>query len=125
MTGVQTCALPICALTAVKALRAAGVNVCAGADNLQDPFNPMGRADPLETGSLMVMLAHLLPEQALESIGNNVRMALGLSTLSIAPGSVADLVAIRADSVREALAYGPGQRLVLRNGSIVSAPATA
>ena len=113
------------ALTAVKALRAAGVNVCAGADNLQDPFNPMGRADPLETGSLMVMLAHLLPEQALESIGNNVRMALGLSTLSIATGSVADLVAIRADSVREALAYGPGQRLVLRNGSIVSAPATA
>lgn len=113
------------ALTAVKALRAAGVNVCAGADNLQDPFNPMGRADPLETGSLMVMLAHLLPEQALESIGNNVRTALGLSTLSIAPGSVADLVAIRADSVREALAYGLGQRLVLRNGSIVSAPATA
>ena len=36
-------------LTAVKALRAAGVVVAAGADNLQDPFNPMGRACPFET----------------------------------------------------------------------------
>ena len=45
------------ALTAVKALRAAGVNVAAGADNLQDPFNPVGRGDPLETAGLMVMAA--------------------------------------------------------------------
>ena len=44
------------ALTAVKAQRAAGVNVCAGADNLQDPFNPMGRGAPLETGSLMLRI---------------------------------------------------------------------
>ena len=56
------------ALTAVKALRAAGVNVCAGADNLQDPFNPMGRGDPLETAALMVMAAHLLPDQALHTV---------------------------------------------------------
>ncbi len=108
------------ALTAVKSLLAAGVNVCAGADNLQDPFNPMGRADPLETGSLMVMLAHLLPEQALDSISANVRAALGLSALSIAPGSPADLVAIRVGSVREALAYGPGQRVVFHRGAVVS-----
>ncbi len=30
-------------LTAIEALRGAGVAVAAGADNLQDPFNPMGR----------------------------------------------------------------------------------
>ena len=53
------------ALTAVKALRAAGVNVAAGADNLQDPFNPVGRGDPLETAGLMIMAAHLLPDDAL------------------------------------------------------------
>jgi len=42
-------------LTAVAALRDAGVNVAAGADNLQDPFNPMGRGCPFETASLMVL----------------------------------------------------------------------
>ena len=110
------------ALTAVKALRAAGVNVCAGADNLQDPFNPMGRADPLETGSLMVMLAHLLPEQALQSVSSNVRVALGLPALTVAAGSLADLVAVPARTAREALAYGPAQRIVLRRGRVVASP---
>ncbi len=47
------------AVTAVRALRAAGVNVAAGADNLQDPFNPVGRGDPLETAGLMIMTAHV------------------------------------------------------------------
>jgi cytosine deaminase len=110
------------ALTAVKALRAAGANVCAGADNLQDPFNPMGRADPLETGSLMVMLAHLLPQQALDAISSNVRAALALNPLTIAAGSTADLVAIEAHSVREALAYAPSDRYVFRRGAVVCAP---
>ncbi|MFM8451958.1 MAG: amidohydrolase family protein, partial [Acidimicrobiaceae bacterium] len=35
-------------LTAVSSLRKAGVKVAFGADNLQDPFNPIGRGDPLE-----------------------------------------------------------------------------
>ena len=38
-------------LTAVRALLDAGVTVAAGADNLQDPFNPMGRACPFETAA--------------------------------------------------------------------------
>ena len=52
-------------LTAVAALRAAGVNVAAGADNLQDPFNPVGRACPFETAGLMIMAAHLTPRGGL------------------------------------------------------------
>ena len=48
-------------LTAVRALREAGVVVAAGADNLQDPFNPLGRACPFETAGLMVWTAHLSP----------------------------------------------------------------
>ena len=95
------------ALTAVKALRAAGVNVAAGADNLQDPFNPVGRADALETASLMVMAAHLLPDEALATVTSAPRQAMGLSD----PG---DRVAIHAASVREAIAMAPGGRIVLR-----------
>jgi cytosine deaminase len=95
------------ALTAVKALQAAGVNVAAGADNLQDPFNPVGRADPLETAALMVMAAHLLPDAALESVTTNPRRAMGLP-------HVGDRVAVRASSVREAIALAPGGRILLR-----------
>ena len=50
-------------LTAVRALRDAGVVVAAGADNLQDPFNPLGRACPFETAALMVLTAHLTPAE--------------------------------------------------------------
>lgn len=108
------------AITAVKALKARNVNVCAGADNLQDPFNPMGRGDPLETASLMVMLAHLLPHQGLDVVSANARQALGLPPVLVESGSIADLVAIKVKSVREALAFGPPERIVLHRGLVVS-----
>src|SRR5690606_29576284 len=49
---------PARGLTALDALAEAGVTVAAGADNIADPFNPMGRADPLETASLLVTAGH-------------------------------------------------------------------
>ena len=55
-------------LTAVAALRDAGVPVAAGADNIRDPFNPLGRTDPLETASLLAAAAHLTPAQALAAV---------------------------------------------------------
>jgi cytosine/creatinine deaminase len=108
------------ALTAVKALRAAGVNVCAGADNLQDPFNPMGRADPLETGSLMVVAAHLLPSDALDAVSGAAHLALSGRRPAIRPGSCADLVAMPARTVREALAFAPSARTVIYKGRLIS-----
>lgn len=108
------------ALTAVRSLRSAGVNVCAGADNLQDPFNPMGRGDPLETASLMVLAAHLLPNDALHCVSGAVRMAITGTIDTIAVGGGADLVAIDATTVREALAFQPGSRIVFHAGRRVS-----
>ena len=72
------------ALTAIRALTDAGVNLAAGADNLQDPFNPVGRGDCLETASLMVMAGHLLPEDAYHSVANAARAALGLASAGTA-----------------------------------------
>ena len=100
-------------LTAVRALMAAGVNVAAGADNLQDPFNPVGRGDPLETAALMMMTAHLLPDEALASITTAPLHLMGL-------GGSDDIVAVRATTVREAIAFGPADRIVVRNGRIVA-----
>jgi len=108
------------ALTAVKSLRAAGVNVCAGADNLQDPFNPMGRGDPLETAALMVMAAHLLPDQALHTVTGASRAAISGVADTICPGQRADLVVIEATSVREAMAFQPSGRIVFHAGRRVA-----
>lgn len=104
------------AVTAVKALWGAGVNVAAGADNLQDPFNPVGRGDPLETAALMVMVAHTLPADALHMITEAPRRAMGLPPCT-------DHVAVRAATVREAIAFCPADRVLVRGA--VAAPATA
>ena len=108
------------ALTAVRALTDAGVNVVAGADNLQDPFNPVGRGDALETASLMVMTCHLLPDDALDSVTVRPRAALGMTPNRVAAGGTADLVALRAATVREAIAMAPAPRIVVRRGRIVA-----
>jgi imidazolonepropionase-like amidohydrolase len=68
----------------------------------------------------MVMLAHLLPHQGLEVVSANARRALALPPLQIEPGSVADLVAVKVESVREAIAFGPPERIVLHRGVVVS-----
>jgi cytosine deaminase len=103
-------------LTAVAALTDAGVNVAAGADNLQDPFNPVGRACPFETAGLMIMSAHLLPHDAWRSVSQRSAIATGREPLEIAPGNRAHLLAARADTVRQAIASGPADRIVWRNG---------
>ncbi len=110
------------ALTAVHVLRAAGVNVAAGADNLQDPFNPVGRGDCLETAALMIMAGHVLPLDAYTMVSNAVRRAMGLPTAGTAVGDVADLVILPAETVREAIAFAPTSRVVIRAGQIVSTP---
>lgn len=103
-------------LTAIKALVDAGVVVGAGADNVQDPFNLVGRSDPLETAALLVMAGHVLPEDAYSMVSNQVRTLMGLPPVTIEPGSPADLLAIAAPSVRGAIADAPGDRIVYRAG---------
>jgi cytosine deaminase len=107
-------------LTAIGALRAAGVNVCAGADNVQDPFNLVGKGDPLETAALMVMAGHYLPVDAYEACSTSVRHALGAPPVHLRAGSPAELVAVRAGSVREAIAFQPADRITIHRGRVVA-----
>ncbi len=59
-------------------LKAAGVRVAAGADNVRDPFNPVGRCDHLETASLLVAAGHLAPEDAVDAVTTGARDVMGL-----------------------------------------------
>jgi cytosine/creatinine deaminase len=110
-------------LTAISTLRAAGVNVAAGADNLQDPFNPVGRACPFETAGLMVMAAHDLPVQAWRSVSSDAAEVMGRKA-EIAVGAEANLIAVRGATVREAIAFGPSDRIVWRKGQRISVTRT-
>lgn len=107
-------------LTAINALRQAGALVCAGADNVQDPFNLVGRSDPLETASLLVMAGHRLPDEAFRMVGADARACLGLPSAEPVVGAVADLVAIDAPSVRGAIADAPMARKVFHRGKLVA-----
>lgn len=109
------------ALTAVAALRAAGVTVAAGADNLQDPFNPLGRACPFETAGLMVLAAHMLPDEAWRMVSSDSnRVVAGPGPDETAQGFVngttANLLSVPAETIREAIALAPSDRWVWRAG---------
>ena len=107
-------------LTAVASLRRAGVKVAVGADNLQDPFNPIGRGDPLESAALAILTAHLLPHEAFDSVSKQARAVIGLASSGPKVGDVADLMLIPAGSIREAIANTPPRKLVFYRGRIVS-----
>jgi cytosine deaminase len=112
-------------LTAIHALVDAGVDVAAGADNVQDPFNLVGRSDPLETAALLVMAGHVLPDAAYDMVSNNVRRVMGLAPVTFRPGDPADFVAIDAPSIRGAIADAPLDRKVFKNGRLVASSATS
>jgi len=107
-------------LTPVGVLRAAGVTVAAGADNLQDPFNPLGRACPLETAGLMMLTSHLSALDAYETVSGAAANVTGRSRVAVEVGAPADLLAVRSDSLRRAIAMGPEDRITFRGGRAIA-----
>ena len=107
-------------LTALRPLLQAGVNVGAGADNVRDPFNSMGRSDPLETAALLVMAGHLLPHEAYAAVTDGARTAMGLPIVTITPGAPAELLAIPGDDLGFVMAKADTQRMVWHRGRLVA-----
>ncbi|MCM3501188.1 amidohydrolase family protein [Microbacterium sp. P26] len=101
-------------------LKAAGVRVAAGADNVRDPFNPVGRCDHLETASLLVAAGHLAPADALDAVTIGARDVMNLPFAGPVAGARADLVAVRAASIGDAVAFADADRVVIHRGRLVS-----
>lgn len=106
-------------LTAISALLEAGATVAAGSDNTEDPFNPLGRLDPLETASLLVTAGHLDVPTAGTLVTAAARTAMGIGPVSLEPGSPADLVLLPGTDLRNALARGGTSRVTIKNGTVV------
>jgi alpha-D-ribose 1-methylphosphonate 5-triphosphate diphosphatase PhnM len=64
----------------------------------------------------MIMAAHDLPSEAWNTVSGAAAIALGRRS-EVAVGIRADLLAVRAATLREAIAFGPPDRIVWRQGS--------
>ncbi|HEY8453045.1 MAG: amidohydrolase family protein [Micromonosporaceae bacterium] len=104
----------------VRALCEAGVTVAGGGDNWRDMFNPLGRIDPFETAALLVAAAHLSPTEAYRSVSTDARRALGRPEVDLRPGAPAELLAVRADTLPDAVADASEERTVVHRGRVVS-----
>ena len=108
------------AIAPIDVLRQTGVHVAAGGDNVQDPFNPVGRSDPFETAALLVMAAHQVPVVAYAMVSNDARQVMGPPRVALEPGDPADLLAIESPSARGAIADASPDRRVYRRGRVVA-----
>jgi cytosine/creatinine deaminase len=107
-------------IAAVRQILDAGIPLGAGADNLRDPFNPAGRADPFETTSLLMTAAHLRPLEALAAVTTGARTVLGLPEAGTAPGAAADLVLVPDTDLGDVLAGAVDARVVVSGGRVVA-----
>lgn len=107
-------------LAPVRELLDAGVRVGAGADNVRDPFNPVGRSDALETASLLMTAGHLTPEEAYALVSDGARSVMGLPVAGPTVGARAELLAVRADNLLDAIANAPADRVVIHAGRLVA-----
>jgi cytosine deaminase len=107
-------------LTALRPLLDAGVRVGAGADNVRDPFNPVGRSDALETASLLVTAGHLSLEEAYHAVSDGARSVMGLPRAGVFVGARAELLAVRGSSLSDVIANAPADRRVIHAGRLVA-----
>ena len=99
---------------------ARGANVVTAQDDVNDPYYPFGKPDPLECASMIAHVAQLtLPhelEQVVDMITVNSARAARVPDYGIGAGCRADLVVVGAPSVHEALRLQPLRRHVLKDG---------
>lgn len=107
-------------ITAARELLDAGVRFAAGADNVRDPFNPLGRSDALETAMLLVAAAHLTVGEAYTAVSSGARSVMGLPEAGVRVGARAELLAIQSTGLEEAVATASEQRHVIHDGRLVA-----
>lgn len=109
----------------VQRLRAAGVAVFVGSDNIRDAWSPYGNGDLLERAMLVGYRQGMMSDAALCDAVSLVTTAparvLGLGAdYGLDVGGWADIVAVQAGSMPEALVSRPAGRLVIKRGRMVS-----
>ncbi|MFW5826597.1 MAG: amidohydrolase family protein, partial [Alkalispirochaeta sp.] len=108
----------------VRDLRAAGVTVALGQDDIADAYYPFGRNNMLEVAFLAAHTLWMTSSSDLQALFDMVTVdaarALGVSNWSVAVGNSPDLVLLDAPDVRTALTHHEAPRAVLRRGKVIT-----
>jgi cytosine deaminase len=104
-------------LPPVEMLRAAGVLVFAGNDDIRDTWSPYGTGDLLERAAIIGWKADFRRDDQVETAGAS---ALDIADYGIAVGGAAALFSITASGIPEAVAARPPRKVVLFGGRIVA-----
>jgi cytosine deaminase len=118
--SILTSSPPAVPVPPVKALRARGVAIFAGSDNIRDLWNPFGNGDMLERAMLVCLRQGFRSDAdigvAFEICSDAGARVLGLPGRSLELGAVADLVAVPCENLAEAVAERPHRRQVFKGG---------
>jgi len=111
------------AVTPIRKLRDAGVNICLGSNNIRNAFTPYGNGDLIQIAMLAVPVAHLggaddLPT-VLPMITTNTAKALNIKDYGIAVGNRADLILLDTQRKADVLIDIPERLVVIKNGRII------
>jgi cytosine/creatinine deaminase len=108
----------------VNHLAEMGVNVGLAVNNVQNLFTPFGDGDVLKICTLLAQVLHMgtpvSHDRCLKMATTSAAKAIGLSHQGLEPGQPADLVILNAASVTEAIGAAPSDRIVIKNGRVVS-----
>ena len=106
----------------VHALRARGVVIHAGSDNIRDLWSPFGNGDMLERALLIALRQGFRsdPDIAVALSLCSDAAALGLPAHRLVVGAPADLIAVDAETPTEAVANRPARKLVMKAGVILA-----
>ena len=111
-------------LPPLEMLRAAGVLVFAGNDDIRDTWSPYGTGDLLERAAIIGWKGDFRRDgqiaTAFDLVSAAAAKALGIADYGVAVGGAATLFTIAASSVPEAIAAHPPRKLVLFEGRIVA-----
>jgi cytosine/adenosine deaminase-related metal-dependent hydrolase len=108
----------------IEMLRAAGVLVFAGNDDIRDTWSPYGSGDLLERAAIIGWKGDFRRDGQLEVAFDLISVAgaqaLGIGDYGVTVGAAANLFSIAASCVAEAVAAHPPRKLVLFDGKIVA-----
>lgn len=115
---------PITGDMRIRELLNAGINVCSGQDDLNDPFYPFGKMDQLEVAFLMAHICRLTLPHHLEEVFNmvtcNAAKAMGIKDYGLSVGCRADIVIHEAENVKETLRMRLERPYVIKGGQIIA-----
>jgi cytosine deaminase len=105
-------------------LRAHGVEVFGGSDNIRDAWSPFGNGDMLERAMLIGYRGNYRHDHELQLACDMVTSAaarvLGVKDYGIRAGGPADFVAVKAQSIAEAVVAHPPRAFVVKAGRTIA-----